>query len=105
MCKRRLFFLTLNTNLLVFLIWFFFFFNDPAPPDISPLPLHAALPIPKPRPSCAPPAIGGPISPHMPSGPTPPPPPATTTSPARSPAGATPVHRDSTHRTASGRGW
>src|SRR2546429_1617750 len=24
----------------------FFFFNDPAPPEISPLPLHAALPIP-----------------------------------------------------------
>src|SRR2546425_1611441 len=26
----------------------FFFFNDPAPPEISPLPLHDALPIPKP---------------------------------------------------------
>src|SRR5260370_6589938 len=25
--------------------FFFFFLNDPAPPDISPLPLHAALPI------------------------------------------------------------
>src|SRR5260370_22980597 len=24
---------------------FFFFFNDTAPPEISPLPLHAALPI------------------------------------------------------------
>src|SRR2546421_642711 len=24
---------------------FFFFLNDPAPPDISPLPLHAPLPI------------------------------------------------------------
>src|SRR5258707_15424526 len=24
---------------------FFFFFNDPAPPEISPLPLHAPLPI------------------------------------------------------------
>src|SRR3712207_9232019 len=24
---------------------FFFFFNDPAPPEISPLSLHAALPI------------------------------------------------------------
>src|SRR5258708_2985496 len=24
---------------------FFFFFNDPAPPEFSPLPLHAALPI------------------------------------------------------------
>src|SRR2546425_13380004 len=24
---------------------FFFFFNDPATPEISPLPLHAALPI------------------------------------------------------------
>src|SRR2546427_5006971 len=24
---------------------FFFFLNDPAPPEISPLPLHAALPI------------------------------------------------------------
>src|SRR5256886_14800309 len=28
---------------LIFL--FFFFFNDPAPPEIYPLPLHAALPI------------------------------------------------------------
>src|SRR3972149_3515343 len=25
--------------------FFFFFLNDPAPPEISPLPLHAALPI------------------------------------------------------------
>src|SRR2546430_15114476 len=32
--------------LLVLLRWFFFFFfNDPAPPEISPLPLHDALPI------------------------------------------------------------
>src|SRR5256885_5231536 len=28
-----------------FTIFFFFFFNDPAPPEISPLPLHAPLPI------------------------------------------------------------
>src|SRR5256884_337569 len=28
-----------------FSFFFFFFFNDPAPPEISPLPLHAALPI------------------------------------------------------------
>src|SRR2546430_5981706 len=27
--------------------FFFFFFNDPAPPDISPLPLPDALPIPR----------------------------------------------------------
>src|SRR5256884_8312590 len=27
------------------LSFFFFFLNDPAPPEISPLPLHAALPI------------------------------------------------------------
>src|SRR3989449_3728489 len=27
------------------LYFFFFFFNDPAPPEFSPLPLHAALPI------------------------------------------------------------
>src|SRR2546421_221149 len=27
------------------LAFFFFFFNDPAPPEISPLPLHDALPI------------------------------------------------------------
>src|SRR5256885_3598981 len=27
-------------------IFFFFFLNDPPPPEISPLPLHAALPIP-----------------------------------------------------------
>src|SRR5256885_5560313 len=27
------------------LIYLFFFFNDPAPTEISPLPLHAALPI------------------------------------------------------------
>src|SRR5256885_1933590 len=26
-------------------IFFFFFLNDPAPPEISPLPLHAPLPI------------------------------------------------------------
>src|SRR5258705_13610447 len=26
-------------------IFFFFFFIDPAPPEISPLPLHAALPF------------------------------------------------------------
>src|SRR2546430_17543916 len=26
-------------------IFFFFFFNDPAPPEIYPLPLHDALPI------------------------------------------------------------
>src|SRR2546430_262920 len=26
-------------------VWFFFFFNDPAPPEIYPLPLHAAFPI------------------------------------------------------------
>src|SRR2546430_13070685 len=38
--------------LIFFLRWsnihrdsFFFFLNDPAPPEISPLPLHAALPI------------------------------------------------------------
>src|SRR5256885_11080961 len=30
---------------LSFLFFFFFFLNDPAPPEISPLPLHAALPI------------------------------------------------------------
>src|SRR2546426_112532 len=29
---------------------FFFFFNDPAPPEISPFPLPAALPIPRPCP-------------------------------------------------------
>src|SRR2546430_7716739 len=28
---------------------FFFFLNDPAPPEIYPLPLHAALPIPAQR--------------------------------------------------------
>src|SRR3989441_7293129 len=28
---------------------FFFFFNNPPPPEISPLPLHAALPICRPR--------------------------------------------------------
>src|SRR5256712_3963338 len=33
-------------------ISFFFFFNDPAPPEISPLPLHAPLPTPP-----APPAL------------------------------------------------
>src|SRR2546427_11858390 len=27
--------------------FFFFFFNEPAPPEISPLPLHAAFPIPR----------------------------------------------------------
>src|SRR2546427_5654878 len=29
----------------VLLFFFFFFFNDPAPPEIYPLPLHDALPI------------------------------------------------------------
>src|SRR5256885_5180350 len=31
--------------LLILFFFFFFFFNDPAPPEISPLPLHDALPI------------------------------------------------------------
>src|ERR1039458_178898 len=31
--------------LLFFVFFFFFFLNEPAPPEISPLPLHAALPI------------------------------------------------------------
>src|SRR5256885_6326014 len=31
------------------LFFFFFFFNDPPPPEISPLPLHAPLPISPPR--------------------------------------------------------
>src|SRR2546430_13136057 len=31
--------------MLAFLFFFFFFLNDPAPPEISPLPLHDALPI------------------------------------------------------------
>src|ERR1041385_7091004 len=30
---------------LVYFFLFFFFFNDPAPPEISPFPLHDALPI------------------------------------------------------------
>src|SRR2546430_5131253 len=30
-------------------VFLFFFFNDPAPPEIYPLPLHAALPISLPR--------------------------------------------------------
>src|SRR5256886_14754555 len=34
---------------------FFFFFNDPAPTEISPLPLHDALPISWPPPRAAPP--------------------------------------------------
>src|SRR5256886_4215357 len=33
------------TNLLLQSLYFFFFFNDPAPPEIYTLPLHAALPI------------------------------------------------------------
>src|SRR2546430_7291263 len=37
---------TLSYLLIVHLsLLFFFFFNDPAPPEIYPLPLHAALPI------------------------------------------------------------
>src|SRR2546422_9999993 len=28
-------------------LFYFFFFNDTAPPEIYPLPLHAALPIPR----------------------------------------------------------
>src|SRR3989304_9960647 len=43
----------------VFVFFFFFFLNDPAPPEISPLSLHAALPISRPgrrsgRPSAGP---------------------------------------------------
>src|SRR2546422_10391046 len=30
---------------LLYVLFFFFFFNDPAPPEIYPLPLHDALPI------------------------------------------------------------
>src|SRR5256885_3872373 len=30
-------------------VYFYFFLNDTPPPDISPLPLHAALPILRPR--------------------------------------------------------
>src|SRR5256885_11766226 len=33
--------------------FYFFFLKDPAPPDISPLPLHDALPISRRRPPCA----------------------------------------------------
>src|SRR5256884_4253519 len=33
-----------NSRNIIF-IFFFFFFNDPAPTEIYPLPLHAALPI------------------------------------------------------------
>src|ERR1022692_385761 len=40
--SRRSSVYTAHPSLIVF---FFFFFNDPAPPEISPLPLHAALPI------------------------------------------------------------
>src|SRR5256886_13879954 len=32
-------------NTALFILSFFFFFNDPAPPDIYPLPLHAPLPL------------------------------------------------------------
>src|SRR2546427_118349 len=35
----------LSTCLSIDFFLFFFFFNDPAPPEIYPLPLHAALPI------------------------------------------------------------
>src|SRR5260370_28859178 len=38
------------------LCYFFFFLNDPAPPEISPLSLHAALPIFKPSFGLFPPA-------------------------------------------------
>src|SRR2546430_17048759 len=69
---------------------FFFFFNDPGPPEISTLPLHAALPISSPTPpsrlpvsssspgSCAwaaPPSA----APPRPPPPTPPPPPPAAT--------------------------
>src|SRR5258708_31221359 len=39
------FYLFLCYLLLLSFLFFFFFFNDPAPPEISPFPLHAALPI------------------------------------------------------------
>src|SRR2546427_11191556 len=42
----------------VLLFFFFFFFNDPAPPEIYPLPLHDALPLPGDgRPAPAPRAV------------------------------------------------
>src|SRR2546427_2262826 len=46
--SRRYFYHLLRFNIIQImssLFFFFFFFNDPAPPDISPLPLPDALPI------------------------------------------------------------
>src|SRR5258706_12847742 len=40
-----IFLIALDFTNLLFLIFFFFFLNDPAPPEISPLPLHDPLPI------------------------------------------------------------
>src|SRR2546421_13100182 len=38
-------FLSLFLSFFLLLSFLFFFFNDPAPPEIYPLPLHDALPI------------------------------------------------------------
>src|SRR2546426_9548497 len=48
LCHIPCFLLMLRSLLLLF----FFFLNDPAPPEIYPLPLHDALPIPR-RPAAA----------------------------------------------------
>src|SRR2546430_15973175 len=42
----------------LYVFFFFFFLNDPPPTEISPLPLHAALPISRPPPRSSPPAQG-----------------------------------------------
>src|SRR2546428_11415141 len=52
----------------VYIFFFFFFFNDPAPTEISPFPLHDALPIsgdrrPRSLPSHAP--GGPPVTPDV----------------------------------------
>src|SRR2546430_1626521 len=47
-----IFYYLLSLSIVPSLFSFFFFFNDPAPPEISPLPLPAALPIPRPPNAC-----------------------------------------------------
>src|SRR2546425_9825126 len=44
-CLLSLFFVFLYYNRALARLFSFFFFNDPAPTEISPLPLHAPLPI------------------------------------------------------------
>src|SRR5258707_11057240 len=76
-------------------LFFFFFLNNPPPPEISPFPLHAPLPTPRPgRPPPGPP----PNPPRPPPGPPPPgPPPPGPPRPPPNAAAPPPVSRSEEH--------